>query len=209
MTGGFYIEGKKEKLDISEIVNIVNEMKSLVSEVKTDIIQIQNDVSQVVVSSSKQLLSMDFWSEPQEEGQINSAGVTMSLPSVTVDSLPDGAIVLRAIAMLKFRMVENTNAAANSLNGGTVPETSQVIQVRSDTPGDWDDAVAFTDGQFSLEGETREGGDVCIGSIDISGIVTGNDIYEFQWLLGRADLDFISFNDIQVGIRVWYSVPPS
>jgi len=209
MTGGFYIEGKKEKLDISEIVNIVNEMKSLVSEVKTDITQIQNDVSQVAVSSGKQLLSMDFWSEPQEEMQIGGTASTVSLPSVTVDSLPDGATELRAIAMLKFRMVENTNAAANSLNGGTVPETSQVIQVRDDTPGDWNDAINFVDEQFALEGETREGGDVCIGSIDIAGTVIGNDVYEFQWLLGRADLDFISFNDIQVGIRVWYSVPAS
>ncbi len=209
MPGGFYIEGKREKLDISEIVNIVNELKSVVSEVKTDIVQIQNDVSQVVVSSGKQLLTMDFWSLPQEEIQIDGAGVTVSLPEVTVSGLPDGTTVLRAIAMLKFRMVENTNTAVNKLNGGTVPETSQVIHIRNDTPGDWNDAINFVDEQFSLEGETREGGDVCIGSIDISGAVVGNDIYEFQWLLGRADLDFISFNDIQVGIRIWYSVPPS
>jgi flagellin-like hook-associated protein FlgL len=216
MTGGFYIEGKKEKLDISEIVNIVNEMKSIVSDVRNDItqiqndiVQVQNDVSQVVVTSGKQLLSMDFWSAPQEEVQVGGAAGTFSLPSVTVDGLPVGATVLRAIGMLKFRMVENTNAAANKLDGGTIAGTSQVIQVRNDTPGDWNDAVPFVDGQFGLEGEIREGGDVCIGSIDISGTIIGNDIYEFQWLLGRADLDFISFNDVQVGIRVWYSVPPS
>jgi hypothetical protein len=216
MTGGFYIEGKKEKLDISEIVNIVNEMKSIVSEVKTDItqiqndiVQVQNDVSQVVVSSAKQLLSMDFWSAPQEKARINGAGITVSLPAVTLEGLPTGATVLRAIAMLKFRMVENTNAAANSLDGGTVADTSQVIQVRDDSPGAWVDAVPFVDGQFSLEGEVREGGDVCIGSIDISDTIIGNDIYEFQWLLGKAVSDFLDFSDVQVGIRVWYSAPTS
>ena len=209
MTGGFYIEGKKEKLDISEIVNIVNEMKNIVSEVKNDIVQVQNDVSQVVVSSGKQLLSMDFWGEPVEEVQIDAAGVSVSLPGVTIDGIPAGATILRAIAMLKFRMVENTNAAANKLNGGTVAGTSQVIQVRDDTPGAWGDAINFADDQFGLAAEIREGGDVCIGSIDISGVVVGNDGYEFQWLLGKADLDFINFNDVQVGIRVWYSVPPS
>ncbi|MDD4986817.1 MAG: hypothetical protein PHQ43_13785, partial [Dehalococcoidales bacterium] len=157
------------------------------------------------VSSGKQLLSMDFWSLPQEEIQIDGAGITVSLPAVTVEGLPDGATVLRAIAMLKFRMVENTNAAANSLDGGTVAGTSQVIQVRNDSPGDWNDAIAFADGQFGLEGEIREGGDVCIGSIDIAGTVIVNDIYEFQWLLGKANLDFLNFNDMQLGIRVWYS----
>ena len=205
MAGGFYIEGKKEKLDISEIVNIINEMKDIVSEVKNDITQVQNDISQVVVSSGKHLLSMDFWSEPIEEVQIDAAGVSVSLPSVTIDGIPAGATILRAIAMFKFRMVENTNAAANKLNGGTVASASQVIQVRDDTPSAWGDALNFADDQFSLEGETREGGDVCIGSIDISGIVVGNDGYEFQWLLGRADLDFINFNDLQIGIRIWYS----
>jgi flagellin-like hook-associated protein FlgL len=216
MTGGFYIEGKKEKLDISEIVNIVNEIKSIVSDVKNDItqiqndiVQVQNDVSQVVVTSGKQLLSMDFWSAPQEEVQIGGAAGTLSLPSVTVDGLPVGATVLRAIAMLKFRMVENTNAAANKLDGGTVAGTSQVIQVRDDSPGAWADAAPFADGQFGLEGEIREGGDVCIGSINIASIVVGNDGYEFQWLLGKAISDYLRFNDVQVGIRVWYSVPPS
>ena len=209
MPGEFYIEGKAEKLDISEIVNIVNEMKDIINETRNDITQIQNDVSQVVVSSGKQLLSMDFWSDPIEEVQVNAAGVTVTLPGITIDEIPAGATVLRAIAMLKFRMVENTNAAANKLNGGTVADTSQVIQVRDDTPGAWIDAINFVDDQFGLDGETREGGDVCIGSIDISSIVIGNDIYEFQWLLGRADMDFISFNDVQIGIRVWYAVPPS
>jgi len=209
MPGEFYIEGKAEKLDISEIVNIVNEMKDIVNEVKNDITLVQNDVSQVVLSSGKQLLSMDFWSDSLEEARINAAGVSVSLPGVTIDSIPAGATILRAIAMFKFRMVENTNTAANKLNGGTVANTSQVIQARDDTPGAWIDAINFVDDQVGLDGETREGGDVCIGSIDISSIVDGNDGYELQWLLGRADLDFINFNDVQVGIRAWYSVPPS
>ncbi|MDD5082512.1 MAG: hypothetical protein PHU08_03965, partial [Dehalococcoidales bacterium] len=163
----------------------------------------------IVTSSGSRLSSMDFWSGTLEEAQVNAAGVTVALPGVTVNGIPTGATVLRAVAMFKFRMVENTNAAANKLNGGTVADTSQVIQVRDDAPGAWMDAVSFVDDQFGLDAETREGGDVCIGSVDISSIVDGNDGYEFRWLLGRADLDFINFNDVQVGIRVWYSVPPA
>ena len=202
MPGEFYIEGKAEKLDITDI-------KELISQIQTNITQVQSDVTSIATSAGRQLSSADFWSEPLEEARINAAGVSVTLPGVAIDGIPAGATILRAIAMFKFRMAENSNAAANKLNGGTVADTSQVIQVRKDTPGAWIDAVNFVDDEFGLAAETREGGDVCIGSIDISGIVDGNDGYEFQWLLGRADLDFISFNDVQVGIRVWYSVPPS
>jgi len=184
MPGEFYVEGKNEKVDLIEIRNIISEVQT----------------------SMASLASMaDFWSEPVEEVQINAAGVTVTLPGVIIDAVPTGATLLRAIAMFKFRMVENPNAAANRLNGATA-ESSQVIQVRDDTPGAWIDAIDFADDQFSLDGQTREGGDVCIGSKDISGIVEGNGAYEFHWLLVRADLDFINFNDVQMGIRVWYTV---
>ena len=193
---------------VSALLTDIIAQTDLISQIQTSVTQIQSDVTTIVTTTGEQLSSADFWSNPLEEAQINAAGVTVSLPAVTVDGLPSGATILRAIAMFKFRMVENTNATANKLNGGTVAGTSQVIQVRDDTPGAWSDAINFADEQFELEGEIREGGDVCIGSIDISGIVVGNDGYEFQWLLGRADLDFINFNDVQMGIRVWYSVPP-
>jgi len=178
MPGKFYIEGKAEKLDITQLVEICK----------------------------KQLLPMDFWSEPREEVQIDGAGVTLSLPAVTVDSLPSGVIVSRAVAMLKFRMVENTDTDPNNLDGDSMPDMSQVIQVRDGSSGIWTDAVNFVDGQFGLEGETREGGDVCIGSINISGLgkINGNGVYEFQWLLAKAVSDFLNLNDVHVGIRLWY-----
>jgi len=195
MPGEFYIEGKKEKLDITDIKNLISQIETAISEVR-------NDVTTIVTTTGGQLSSADFWSSPAAEVQINAAGITVALPAVAIDGLPDGAEILRAVAMFKFRMIENTNAAANKLNG------DQVIQVRDDTPGAWGDAINFVNGQFELGGGTREGGDVCIGSIDISGIVDENDGYEFQWLLGKADLDFINFNDVQVGIRVWYLISP-
>jgi len=187
MPGEFYVEGKNEKVDLTEIRNII-------SEVQTGVASLASMV--------------DFWSDPVEEVQINAAGVTVALPSLVIDRVPAGATVIRAIAMFKFRMIENTNAAANKLNGATLSGTSQVLQVRDDTPSAWVDAIDFTDDQFSLEGQTREGGDVCIGSIDISDAVDGNGGYELRWLLGKADVDFLNFNDVQVGIRVWFTGQP-
>ena len=214
MPGEFYIEGKAEKVDLTEIRNIISQLQTgvtqvqdIINQVQNDVIQIQSDIDSIPTDVVELLTFTDFWSNPITEAEIDSAGVTVSLPGVTVGGLPDGATVLRAIAIFKFRMIENTDASANALDGDTEPATSQVIQVRDDTPSDWIDAINFVDGQFGLGGETRESGDVCIGSIDISGIVVGNAGYEFQWLLGRANQDSIIFNDIQMGIRVWFSTP--
>ena len=209
MPGEFYIEGKKEELDITDIKNLISEIQTSVTEVQNLVTQVQSEVTSIVTTTSKQISSADFWSETVDEAEveIDAAGETKELPPVTVEDIPAGATILRAIAMFKFRMIENTNAADNRLNGGTVPGTSQVIQVRDDTPGAWGDAISFVDRQYGVEGETREGGDVCIGSIDISSIVDGNDIYEFQWLLARPLLNYMSFYDVQMGIRVWY-LPP-
>ena len=180
MPGEFYIEGKQEKVDLNEIRNII--------------LEIQAGIAGIV----------DFWGEPIEEVQVNATGITVPLPDIAIQGLPASASIMRAVAMLKFRMIENTNAAANRLNGGSVAGTSQVIQVRQGTTGNWFDAVGFVDGQFGLEGQTREGGDVCIGSMDVSGTVAGNGIIGIRWLLARANADYLNFNDVQAGIRIWY-----
>jgi len=204
MPGEFYIEGKAEKLYITDI-------KEIISQMQTSITQIQSDVTSIVITTGVQLSCADFWSETFDEAdvEIDAAGETKDLPVVTIEKIPSGASVLRAVAMFKFRMLGNTNAGANRLNGGTVPETSQVIQVHDDTPGDWGDAINFVNSQYGIEGETREGGDVCFGTIDISNIVNGNGVYEFQWLLARPLLNYMLFCDVQMGIRAWYSVPSS
>lgn len=180
MPGKFYIEGKTEKLDITPLVEICK----------------------------KQLLPIDFWSAPQNEVQIDSGGIDLSLPSVTIDGLPDGIVVVRAVAMLKFRMLENTSSNSNNLDGDSMPDMSQVIQFTDGLSGIWNDAIYFADGQFSMEGETKEGGDVCIGSINIAGIdkVNGNGNYEFYWLQAKSIEDSLNLKDMQVGIRLWYRV---
>ena len=68
------------------------------------------------------MLSIDFWSELQEEVQVDGTGNTISLPTVTIDGLPSSVVIERAIAMLKFRMVENTDTNTNNLDGDSMPE---------------------------------------------------------------------------------------
>ncbi|GAI73902.1 unnamed protein product, partial [marine sediment metagenome] len=117
-----------------------------------------NWIQRLLGRFDRQLFTMDFWSLPQEEVAIPAApAADQPLPSVTVEDLPDGATIVRAIAMFKFRMVENSNPAPNKLAG------AQEIQIAASV-----DAINFVADQFTIAAETREGGDVIIGAIDIA-----------------------------------------
>jgi hypothetical protein len=102
--------------------------------------------------------------------------------------------------MFKYRVIENTNAAVNKLTG------AQVIQIRQDSPTAWADAINFLDDQFGMAASTIQGGDVFIGAIDVAVTVDGNDTYNLQWDEAVADQASINFNDVQVGLRIWFSV---
>lgn len=146
------------------------------------------------------LFTLDCWSVSQEEVVISNVAGDVALPDVVIANLPAGVTVVKAIAIFKARTIENTNAGANKLNG------AQSIQVRNDTPSAWIDAISFVDDEFGIAANSREGGDAIVGSIDISGTVIGNDTYNFQWHDGIADLANLQFNDVQMGIRIWYRV---
>lgn len=158
--------------------------------------------------NAAQELCMDFWSAPQEQLSIPAVAATRALPDVVIAGLPAGATITRAIVMLKARMLDNTNGAANKLNGATVAATSQVIQIQDSAAGGWNDAINFVDDQFGLAGSTRESGDVLIGSIDVAGAgqVDADDTYSLRWLLAKADLADINLNDYACGIRIWFSI---
>lgn len=165
-----------------------------------DLKAIYDEVDTLETGQGRILCSLDFWSTPQEEVAVTNVAGDKSLPDVTVAGLPSGATIVRAICMFKFRMIEETSSGVNKLDG------AQEIQVRDDTPGSWADCINFVDDQFTLAADAREGGDVVMGAIDVSGTVDGNDTYNFQWDEAVADADGINFNDVQVGIRIWFSI---
>jgi hypothetical protein len=146
------------------------------------------------------LYEIDFWSDSQEEATVTDIAGDITLPDVVINDIPAGAVITRAIAIFKFRIVENTNAGANKLNG------AQAIQIRDDSPSAWTDALSFVDDEFGIAATTREGGDAMVGDIDVSGTVIGDDTYNFQWHDGIADAANMQFNDVQVGLKIWYKI---
>ncbi|GAJ03212.1 unnamed protein product, partial [marine sediment metagenome] len=136
------------------------------------------------------------------EVQLTTVAGDKTLPDVVIADLPTGATIVRATAMFKFRMMENTHATEpNNL------VLDQYIQVRKSGQA-FNNAIKMINTGFSLAAVTREGGDVIIGTMDIAGTnkVDANDTYNFQWTNADAAQDNLQFNDVQVGLRIWYSV---
>ena len=149
--------------------------------------------------SKRSVIVQDFWSAYQEEVAVTGTATDISMPSVTIASLPSGATVNKVIALVKFRVIEDTSGSANKLSG------AQNIQVKKSTSSTWVDAIALIDDLFGIAASTREGGDAIIGLTDVSAEVTGNATYNFQWASAIADGANLNFNDVQIGLRVEYS----
>ena len=161
-------------------------------------------VRQDISKLNRILNSMDFWSDVGEEVVITGTQgtVTAGLSNVVVADLPSGATIVRAIVLMKFRMVENTYAGINKL------DATAALPMQIDDAGNTGmlTCLDFGDDLFTLANTTREGGDIITGDIDVSARVDANDTYDFQWLNAKADQNNINFNDVQMGIRIWYSV---
>jgi len=155
------------------------------------------DIDELKTSKGRQLFSMDFWSVPQISVIVPIAAATQPLPDVVVDR-PAGATVVKATAMFKFRMLDNAGAANKLTN-------AQHIQIQKGA-GAFADAISLVEDQFGIAAAAREGGDVVIGDHNVVATVDTDETYGFQWTDAIADVAGLTFNDLQMGIRIWYSV---
>ena len=160
---------------------------------------IPTDIDGLKTSRDRQLFCMDFWSIPQISVVVPAGALTQALPNVVVDILPAGMTIVKATPIFKFRMLSNAGAA-NKLTG------DQHIQIQKNGAGGFADAISLVDDQFNIGAAAREGGDVVIGDHNVVAKVDAVATYNFQWTNAVADVAALTFNDVQCGLRIWYSV---
>ena len=153
----------------------------------------------VVKEKGSGMTFMDFWSEIDNIVTVTSTAANQALPSIVVADIPTNATVKRTIMMLKFRAVEDTSAAENSL----VLAGTEHIQIDK-TGGTYIDAIKLIAGMAKVAASARDGGDGGIGDIDISSEVDANDTYETRWEGADCTGNNLLFHDLQVGVRVYF-----
>jgi hypothetical protein len=175
-----------------------NEVTSQAIEDKTDNLPVF-PADQVRVS--KLMPWLDLWSTLSAQVQLTTSPLDKPLPSISIAGLPSGVSIARAIMMLVFRTLENTNAAQNYVSG------AQNIQVEKSPGGSWITGIALAGGELDVPASTRETGTVLMGTDDISSQVPANGTsMNFKWTSAVAAANNLNFNDVQVGIRIWFTV---
>jgi hypothetical protein len=132
---------------------------------------------------------------------VNAVAADVSLPSVVVPAgfIPTGTSIQRVIAAVSWRKSVESSAVANAVN------VAQNIQVRSDAPGTWRDAINIPDNSLAHDASATEPGFLIPGDNDISVEVTVADTYEFQWENADVDGASITFHDWQCFLIVEYA----
>jgi hypothetical protein len=183
MPGEFYVEGKKEKIDISQLVLGIAELEGKLESLATPV---------------------DFWSMADDVIDLPAAVTNINLPDVVVSGLPAGISLVRVVAILKVRAIENTNAGGpNAING------VQAVRVKK-SAGTWgvDDvaAISLPDNLWTIGPSTREAGDLMIGSNDVKSAVDAEGTYNFRFENARVDLNYLRLNDVMIGLRFYIRV---
>ena len=146
-------------------------------------------------SASGGISSMDFWAPVVDGFAVGTVATTFMLGSVAL-VIPGTANIQRAGAMLKYRAIGDSSGADNYL------VAPQEIQLDN---GSLISAIDLVHVQCFVPASSRDGGDVVIGNIDLSGYIdVGSNSYPMQWTDSLAFGSSINFYDIQVGMRVWW-----
>ncbi len=153
--------------------------------------------------AGKMLFQLDMpWTAFTPQIVLSTGVADKDLGSITIANIPADATLVDARMILKFSGRENTNAAVNSISG------AQNIQAQKAVGGVWITGIALAGGEYITVAESGEIlGDVMMGTANIVAQVPANEaVMNFKWTQALAAQDDLNFNDIQVGLRIWYSV---
>ena len=164
---------------------------------------VDGKVDDVEAEIQKAVTWLDFWSNHDDEIDLPAVAADTALPDVVASGLPAGISLVRVVAILKVRAIENTSASgANAING------AQTIRVKKST-GAWgtDDlaAIDLPDNLWTVAASTRESGDVLIGDNDVKAEVDGNATFNLRFEDALVDYANLRLNDVMVGLRFYFT----
>ena len=143
---------------------------------------------------------MDFWSDIDAVIAVDATAGDENLPDIVVADLPTCTVV-RAIMMFKY------SKRVDSSSGANMTDAAQVMSIDSAAGRDSVvTAINIPTDSFHTASDATEGGDIIVGDNDVAAEVTGNATYYATWELADVDGASLTFYDVQVGLRVWYTV---
>jgi len=144
---------------------------------------------------------MDFWSNPLASVTLTTTPTTLTGADIEV-TLPIGVDVVYVYRILKIGRIVNTSGSANGLDGASVPDTSQVIQVYN---GDaYHDSINLSNNQLSIAGSSERGYIEIFGNINMAQYINVSGTYTTRWLLSKALQDNLVLYDMELGLSFYF-----
>lgn len=124
---------------------------------------------------------------------LTSVAGDIALPDVIIPAgaIPTGVSINRVLAGVSWRKQVDSSGVANAVN------VAQIIQVRSNAPGTFRDAINIPNNALETALNATEGGVMIVGDNDISVEVVGADVYNFQWTDADVDGNNLTLHEFQ------------
>jgi hypothetical protein len=150
----------------------------------------------------RKITHMDFWADNTAQVILTTiATADYALSALTVAGIPNGATLVRVVALLKIAVIRDTSASNNAVNGATA------LKVDADVAyGSLVTAIDIADNSWAVlvaNGADR-GGDIMIGDNDVKTEITGNGIFYARLENIACDGNNLSLEDVAWGVRVYF-----
>ena len=135
---------------------------------------------------------------------VTATAADFSLGTATFEAgaIPSGAVIRAAYLWVTIREIEDTSASENDVDAADTP----AVQVRTDAPGAWSDAILIVDAQWLTPASGTTAGGLILGTIDVKSVVAADDGYDIQFDQLEATGANLLLRDVQAGIVVEYSL---
>jgi hypothetical protein len=150
-----------------------------------------------ILVKPKVISEFDLWSGPTAAFTVTSVAANVNFNGITIAGIPTGAVITQAKVLLKFRGIEEDSGSANALNG------DQIIQAQKAVGGSWITALTLKNSMLNCPADSRDPGDVWIGTEDIKAQVPANgSVLSMRWYQAVVVGNSVYVRDMQVGVRI-------
>lgn len=150
----------------------------------------------------RKVTHMDFWADNTAQVILTTvATADYALSALTVAGIPNGATLVRVVALLKIAVIRDTSTANNAVNGATALKVDADVAYGSlvtaiDIPDDsW--AVLVANG-------ADRGGDIMFGDNDVKTEISGNGTYYARLENIACDGNNLTLEDVAWGVRIYF-----
>ena len=150
----------------------------------------------------RKVTHMDFWADNTAQVILTTvATADYALSALTVAGIPNGATLVRVVALLKIAVIRDTSTANNAVNGATALKVDADVAYGSlvtaiDIPDDsW--AVLVANG-------ADRGGDIMFGDNDVKTEISGNGTYYARLENIACDGNNLKLEDVAWGVRIYF-----